>query len=80
MTVFDRVDGFLTACPLCVLDRPGREDCLTFQRPGIVSCRFHGEMLVSDIPALGKSGRSGPQSGHGLSAQTRSVSSSERKS
>ena len=69
----------LTACPTCVREGGSPMDVLTFEREGVVSCRYHGEMRISDIPALSK-GDTPPRKDRQALSQTQSASDSDDKS
>lgn len=71
--------GTLTACPICVRENTGRMDSLRWLRAGVVSCRYHGEMLASDIPALSKDSTTHQRVRQEFD-QTRSAADSEGKS
>jgi hypothetical protein len=46
------MNAYLTACPICVYENTGRMDSLEFVDKKTVKCRWHGEICISDIPAL----------------------------
>lgn len=69
----------ITACPVCVCNGSTCPEALQFGRDGVVSCRYHGEMRVSDIPALAECG-SLSLSDCQLPQGTRSAADSEGKS
>lgn len=44
---------YVTACPKCVAENDKTKmDCLTIERDGVASCRFHGEMTVKEILSI----------------------------